>query len=295
MQYTAWEQSRHIEQSYLTALKKLRKFITALINDGDTLDIILNKLSALSNDAAINKWAYTVAKTMVTNTLEENARTWRQAARTSGKGQWLYESQQQSMSARTSELIDRNAQYIKSVPQDVAAQLVKFTGTQAFSDNRSAYKAPEFRALVGDMTENHARLISRTETAKAHAALNRAQAEDLGLGWYIWRSTRDVKTRDSHVFMNGILCRYNDNPNPEALFNKYGGPSSASRDRKPMQSYGNYGPGETFQCRCYDAPVILWRTVTFPHKVHVGGEIIEMTKTAFYDRFGNDIGGKWAA
>lgn len=38
-------------------------------------------------------------------------------------------------------------------------------------------------------------------------------------------------------------------------------------------------------CRCYVAPIILWREVEWPHLVFVNGSIIEMTKGEFADRF----------
>jgi SPP1 gp7 family putative phage head morphogenesis protein len=279
MEFTAWEQSRRIEQNYLNAIKRLRRLLASVIEEGDSPEVIANKLLAIYQDPTFAKWAHATARTMVTHTLEENARTWREAARMAGKGRALYAAQQASIRGRlgskTLELIDFNATFIKSVPQSVAKDLVRFTGTKAFADTRRAFLLPQFQELVGDMTMNHAKLIARTETAKAHAALQQAQAEDLGLDWYIWHSTKDIRTRDSHRHMDNVLCRYSDPPAPELLLGE--------------KSLGHYNPGNIFNCRCYASEIILWRTVQWPHKVHIHGEIITLGKREFYDRFGGEI------
>lgn len=276
MKFQAWEARKHIELSYKTALRKLGRFLLRQISDNDTVDDILRKLSGVQKSRAFTSWAQSLAKTFVTNTLEENARTWRQAAQMSGEGETIRQSLEREMTGpvgrRVNELIEQNAQYIKSVPESVRADLTKHIGTQAFQGSRTAYKTEDFKKLVGEMSNNHAKLISRTETSKAMSALTQARAEYTGHDWFIWHATNDVRTRPSHKNMNDVLCRFSDLPAPEELIGE--------------KSVGHYGPGGVFNCRCYAAPVILWRNVVWPHRVYANGSIRTMSKKEFEDEFG---------
>lgn len=80
MKFTAWEARKHIEAKYKTALRKLGRFLIGLISDDDSYEDIQKKLSDVQSSNPFNRWAQSLAHTFVTNTLEENARTWRQAA-----------------------------------------------------------------------------------------------------------------------------------------------------------------------------------------------------------------------
>ncbi len=276
MKFTAWEARKHIEAKYKTALRKLGRFLVDMISDEDTLDDILGKFSKASASKPFTTWAQALAHTFVTHTLEENAKTWRQAAAMSGQGGVIRQALKQEMSGpvgrRVDELIKENAKYIKSVPQEVSADLVRHVQSQAYQGSRSAQSTPEFRKMVGNMSTNHARLISRTESAKAMSALTQARAEDTGHDWYIWHTAKDVRVRPSHKEMNGVLCRFSDPPAPEELIGE--------------KSAGHYGPGNIYNCRCYAAPVILWREVVWPHKVYANGSIRMMSKKQFTDEFG---------
>lgn len=279
MKFTAWEARKHIESKYKTALRKLGRFLLGLISDDDSYEDIQKKLSDVQSSNPFNQWAQSLSHTFVTNTLEENARTWRQAAQMSGQGETIRRSLETELQgpvgARVNELIEQNAQYIKSVPEDVRADLTKHVETQAYRGSRTAYKTEDFKKLVGEMSNNHAKLISRTETSKAMSALTQARAEYTGHDWYIWHTAEDVRVRDSHKKMDKVLCRFSDPPAPEELVGE--------------KSNGHYSPGNIFNCRCYAAPVILWRNVEWPHKVYANGIISSMGKKQFMDTFGIEV------
>ena len=171
MKFTAWEAHRHIENSYKTALRKLGRFLVDLIDDSDDVSKIANKFDSFADSKPFSAWAESLAKTFVTHTLEENARTWRQAAAMSGQGSTIRKDLEKEMQGpvgyRVNELIRQNAKYIKSVPSDVAQDLTRHVQSKAYEGSRVAYKSDEFKQLVGDMSNNHAKLISRTETSKA--------------------------------------------------------------------------------------------------------------------------------
>lgn len=275
MKFTAWEARKHIENKYRTALRKLGRFLIGLISDEDTEKDILKKLSKVQSSKPFAKWAQALAHTFVTNTLEENARTWRQAAAMSGQGETIRRGLEKEMEGpvgdRVRELIDQNADYIKSVPENVRKDLTRHIASEAYQGSRTAYKTDDFKKMVGEMSNNHARLISRTETSKAMSALTQARAEYTGHDWYIWHSTHDVRTRKSHRNMDNVLCRFSDLPAPEELVGE--------------KSEGHYAPGNIFNCRCYSAPIILWRNVEWPHRVYADGSITTMSKKQFQETY----------
>ena len=127
MKFTAWEARRSIENKYKAALRKLGRFLVGLIGADDTITDITGKLAALASSDAMGVWAQSLAKTFITHTFEENARTWRQAAAKSGEGRSIYNALrhefQGPVGQRVNELIDQNAKYIKSLPNDVAHQM----------------------------------------------------------------------------------------------------------------------------------------------------------------------------
>lgn len=276
MTFKAWEVKRRIERNYYTALRKLRKFILQSLKNAESLRDILSDLNRVSESDALDRWANTYARTFATAIQEEDARTWRQAATKSSTGVRMYKALQKEMAGpvgdRVREIIDNNAHYIKTLPQTAAKEIVRFTGTQAFADNRESYTADKFKVLVGHMTESHAKLISRTETSKAHAALTQARMESIGLDWYIWHTSEDERVRSSHRIMDGVMCRYSDAPHPEALAGE--------------KDVGGYSPGNIYNCRCFAEPVIEWDGIAWPMKVYENGQISRMSKHWFEETFG---------
>ena len=279
MKFTAWEARRHIENSYKTALRKLGVHLADFTEYADSISELISLFDHFSRTNTFNSWAQSLAKTFVTHTLEENARTWRKAAAMSGQGetirQALLNEMQGPVGRRVNELIAENANYIKSVPLILGEDLTKHVQTKAFEGSRVAYKSEEFKAIVGDMSSNHAKLISRTETSKAMSALTQARAEYTGHDWYIWHTSKDQRVRDSHKNMDNVLCRFSDPPAPEELVGE--------------RNAGHYGPGNIYNCRCYAEPIIIWREIQWPCRVYANGDITTMRKDQFEERFGVKI------
>lgn len=274
MNFTAWEARKHIEASYKAALRKLGRFLTELIGDESDVTTISSVLESYGSSPEFAEWANSLAHTFVTNTLEENARTWRQAARMSGQGEKIRQMLTNELSGpvgrRYLELIDDNAKYIKSIPQDVAQRLVHHVSSKEMTGERAS--ASQVRDYVGEISSWHAKLISRTESAKASSALTQARAEYTGHDWAIWHTSEDGRVRESHRKMNDVMFRFSDKPAPEELVGE--------------KSVGHYGPGEIFNCRCFAEPVIAWEEIEWPMKVYAQGQIITMGKKAFEERFG---------
>jgi SPP1 gp7 family putative phage head morphogenesis protein len=84
---------------------------------------------------------------------------------------------------------------------------------------------------------NRAKLIARDQTVKYNATVRQEQARSLGIKFYIWRCTDDRDVRPYHRKLNGRKFSYDNPPVTDA--------------------YGHrHAPGEDFNCRCVDEPII---------------------------------------
>jgi len=211
----------------------------------------------------LEAFAHQAAERMVTHSYVENARSWRAAASQAGHGAEIYAALQRELrpdtrvGRRYKELIDRNAQLIKSLPREVAELSARHLAAAARAGERATASEA---ALLGHVARSRARLIARTETAKANAALTQSRAEGLGLDWYVWRTSGDSRVRFSHRKMGGVLVRFAEPPSPEALAGE-------------MKPPAPYNAGEIYNCRCYAEPLLKFSQVNWPHRAYVGGRV----------------------
>lgn len=206
---------------------------------------------------------------MVTHLFHDGARDWREAARKGSRGRLVYLLLKKEMARREGfvAIVDRNSELIKSMSADVAKK-VSWDMARGYSEGKRPEELMhEVLARWPRLTESHARLIARTETSKASTALTRVRAESAGLRWYVWKTSEDARVRSSHRHMDGVICSWDDPPSPERLVRQ--------------KDYGNYNPGEIFNCRCYPAPLLSYDDVSWPHKVYRNGRIRYMTRAAF--------------
>lgn len=209
------------------------------------------------------------ARRMITGVLTGQARSWREAARESMKGRQIYLALQQELSGpvghRVDQLIAQNAMLIRSLPSSVAKLVTERIARRGFSGERAASSE---LSLLRHVARTRARLIARTETSKATTALTQARSEDLGLGWYEWKSSEDERVRISHRKMDGVLVAWDDPPSPEHLVGQ-------------RSNLGHYQAGNAPNCRCYPAPVVNVDYLRWPHRVYTGGRILMMTRVQF--------------
>jgi SPP1 gp7 family putative phage head morphogenesis protein len=138
---------------------------------------------------------------------------------------------------------------------------------------RASELAEYIKSVFPEKSKANAALIARTEVSKSQTALTQARAEALGLNWYIWRTSEDSRVRSSHDFMEGVLVRWSDPPNPELL----------DPDFKGKKTYGKYHAGNIFNCRCYPEPVVDIDDIEFPCRVYFNGKIQNMTRNRFLE------------
>lgn len=215
----------------------------------------------------LTKYAWNAASRMVTALRVANARSWREAARESIKGNQIYSAIQYELQGTTGKrvraLVEQNAQLIRSLPADVARTVALHIAEHQQSGERAA----AVEAYIRHVSRVKARLIARTETSKASTALTRARSEDLGVQWYVWQTSEDSRVRLSHRKMQGILVNWADPPSPELLAGE--------------KSEGHYQAGDIYNCRCYPAPLVRLDTISWPHKIYYGGRIQRATLNDF--------------
>jgi SPP1 gp7 family putative phage head morphogenesis protein len=210
---------------------------------------------------------------MVTMIERQNMRTWREAASGGSRGREIYEALKRGISSgfmrsALSQQIIGNAALIKKMPYELAIILSDYIQTETFKGHRASDISKDLQQQYKSISKSRIDLIARTETSKTQCALTEARAKNLGIEWYVWRTSKDVRVRHSHDEMDGVLVKWNNPPNPEKMF---GGHNSGN----------SYHAGMIYNCRCYAEPVVDINRVNFPHKVHTDGTVKSVSKSSF--------------
>lgn len=233
-------------------------------------------LRAFMNSVQFEDMCGRAAEQMATTLAVGQQQSWRQAAAKSTRGREIFNALKNEMRGdigeAVRETIAANAKLIRSVPEELAEKLSMMASKGFEAGKRPEQIAAEMRKTFPQATKGKIDLIARTETAKASTALVEARSEALGLDWYIWRTAKDGKVRSSHDFMDGVVCRWSDPPNPEQL-------------AKEPKSYGNYHPGGIFNCRCIALPVISLSDLSPTVRVHINGSIQVMRRDDLASRY----------
>jgi SPP1 gp7 family putative phage head morphogenesis protein len=227
----------------------------------------------MTNEIVKSPWfknfAQFAVEHMITMSRNDTARSWREAARQSSQGRKIYEAlkRETDQDKIYQKLLARNMYYITSAPLDMAERMAKLVAEEQLKGKRPEWISEQLKALFPDMTKAKATLIARTESSKASSELVQARAQKLGYNWYTWKTSSDQRVRGSHRHMSDVICNYSNPPSPEKLDGE--------------KSYGEYGPGEIFNCRCYASVMFDVDEISWPHKVYYSGSIRMMTKKQF--------------
>lgn len=260
---------RVVEKRYQAAIKGIVRRMRRKLETASTPAQAITMLREMARSPTMDAAARMAAMAMATQVIQNGYRTWREAAAAGSKGTEIYYALTKELNKSNAfrEIIDRNAELIKSVPADATQAL-----SRAMAEGYEAGVRPEdLKADImnrfSNLTEAKARLIARTETSKAATALTRVRAQRIGAEWYVWRTSDDARVRSSHAHMDGVLVNWNDPPSPEKLIG--------------MKDYGSYHAGEFPNCRCYAEPLLDYDDVKWPHKVYHGGRITSITLASF--------------
>lgn len=271
MKRNLWEPKRRIELSYMKALKKLFKNLEKQIKGITNPFKIISTLKKIARSKEFNDYAEASSLKMATHVFSDVGRTWKEAAKVNGRGKEIHEAIKNELDTQVGttfrEIISNNSRLIKTVPEDMCEYVSSYVAKESMKGKRASEIAEELQEKFPEMNKHRATLIARTETSKASTALTEARSKDVGLNWYVWRSSRDARVRSSHSHLDGVLINWDKPPSPEAL--------------KGQKPYGTYQAGGTFNCRCYAEVVVKVSFLKFPMKVHYNNKIVTMTKKQF--------------
>jgi SPP1 gp7 family putative phage head morphogenesis protein len=269
--------TERLQKQYEQGIRKIVGRVLKPILPGQSFDQWIAALAERSKQQDIFEASTWLASRMVHWANVGTQRTWREAAENTQRSAYLYKLLNQELKdtptgARISQLIRENAAYISSIPLEVATTLTGEIAKAQQAGARPATIAKMYRTRFPKLLKSRVNLISRTETARASAALTRARAESVNADWYEWLSSTDARTREGHRNLHGVLVNWNDPPNPEQLVGE-------------AHTVGHYNCGEVFNCRCVTAPMLHVDDVSWPRRVYSKGRITQMTKQKFLATF----------
>ena len=288
MNQPIWMPKRRIEIAFRKALLDIAKGI--VMRAGETSDPhrIISTLERITHTPDFIRISEAIALKMVTGLFDDTGRTWREAARNSGKGREIYQALQKELlggrGARIRELVQENADLISTLPKNIADDVAAYVDREAMKGRRASDIADEIRRMFPEKTRARAELIARTQVSMTQTKLVQARAEDLGLDWYVWRAcggnNGDGRTRSSHRHMSGVLIRWSDPPAPEDLF-----PLRRVDGSPYNNTLGHYHAGCCPNCRCYPEPVVDLDLLKFPIRVYQNGHVERMSRKRFEGGF----------
>lgn len=268
--------TQRLQREYEKAIKKL---ITSALPPRDpeqTLEAWLQKVAEVSQRPDVRAASAELAGRMISWVNVTNARTWRQAANAAQRSTRLFQllstETRGAVGSRITQLIRENAKYISSIPAYAAYHLTDEVRTAHSQGARAETVAKMIRNRFPALLKSRVNVISRTETSKASTVLTQARCDDLNIQFYIWRTSEDVRVRDSHRRMDGVVIPWATPPAPELLF---GEPSGL----------GKYHAGACPNCRCTPIVVLTLEDIRFPAKVYWNGAIVRMLKQQFLAQF----------
>ena len=263
--------------------KALCRLFQRLIDEIKGGNVLLNGVSQktrefLRSDEVDRYLNRTVSK--MTSTLRvDSARSWREAASKSGNGREMLGLMRNEMKGPVGEriwqIVSENAAYIKTLPQEWALYASQYAAREALKGKRPEEVEAELRKVLPPHITKNLKTIARTECAKANAAIIQARAEMCGIRAYVWRCVMDERSRKSHKLMDGVLVFYDDPPSPEALAGE--------------KSYGQYHAGNTFNCRCYQEPVVDANFLPETLRVYKDGRIFTTTRSNVLHQYGEIV------
>lgn len=257
---------RKAERRYKRLMDSVMRWIRNQIKNAKSPSDIKRILTNLINSKLFNELADRTAAQAVTMLAKGQMHSWRAAAAASSRGREIYQALQKELKnghrgLRIDDIVNSNSQLIKTVPHTLANRFSHLAKKAEYAGMRPEELTKELLKQAPYLTNVEARRIARTESAKAASALIQARSEDMGLNFYIWDSCKDQRVRDSHDLMDGVVCSWDDPPNPEKLNGE-------------KRNYGSYHAGCIFNCRCTPLPIVDKIDLKFPLTAHRNGRLI---------------------
>lgn len=163
----------------------------------------------------VTPWAQAVALAMVSDVERRDRKSWHTQSAEIGRG-IKAEIQHAPTGALLRELQGEQVRLIRSLPLDAAERVHQLSMNAISSGGRAAEIARDILS-TGQVTEARARMIARTEVARASSNFVQARSQYAGSLGYIWRTSGDGDVRDSHRDMEGVYVRWSNPPTLDNL------------------------------------------------------------------------------
>lgn len=272
MKRKEWSSKNYIIKMFESSLNRIFKFINIRVLKSKNINELQNTLNQIPLNPFFNKLVDRKVNFIMEKVAKSNAKSWREASNSYIKGKKIREDLIKNISnnqikGTIEEQVRKNANYIKTVPKRMTEYVTKFVSKQQIKGIRAEEITEMLKEKIPSLSKVQAKRIARTEVSKSQMALTQARSQKIGVNWYVWRSSKDARTRKAHKKMEGVLINYNIPPSPEVLVGE--------------KSEGNYNAGEIYNCRCYAEPIIRIDFLKFPVKVFYGNQVKRMGKEEF--------------
>ena len=213
-----FQKARGAELNYARQLKGVAREVGKIVrnyNPKNLHDVAKLKDVLARYAAKIRPWAGAKAATMIAAAERQDKRAWRVATEKLSKG-IREEVQNSPVSARINELMAEQVTLITSIPLEAAERVHKLVTENLATQGRGENIEKEI-LRAGEVSESRAKLIARTEVARAGAVLTQARAEWVGSEGYIWRTVHDSDVRPSHKKMEGTFVKWSAPPTLDGM------------------------------------------------------------------------------
>ncbi len=183
----------------------------------------------------VRNWATASGARMLAEVEHRDAQAWARHSKNMSEG-----LQREIMTAPTGDLLRallaEQVDLITSIPRDAAVRVQELSVRGMEGSERPSHIAAEIMR-TGEVTESRARLIARTEVARASSKMTESRARYIGSEGYIWRTSQDRDVRPEHKKLNG------------KYFSWYDPPIAGSNGERAHA-------GQIYNCRCVPEPVV---------------------------------------
>lgn len=194
----------------------------------------------------LGPWATRQAAKMLEQVEKSNKRAYKEKSKAISTAIRFNETESDIVTTAASLLFEQ-VDLIKSIPieaglraQHIALEAA-LEGTRAEANTDTMKELEEQMGFSTEVAKSRALLISRTETARANAAINQSRAMNVGSRQYRWHNSGDEAVRQSHKVYKGRRLQ-------GMIF---------SWDNPPTLSDGMTGhPGTFPNCRCFAEPIL---------------------------------------
>jgi SPP1 gp7 family putative phage head morphogenesis protein len=137
---------------------------------------------------------------------------------------------------------DENYRLIHKMAEDYISRINMAAERAVTSGMSPAQLSQAIHKIDSTIKTSRANLIARDQIGKLNGRVTQARMEAVGLNLYEWSTSLDERVRESHLALEGKICRWDD----PSLYTDDGGKTWKDRPA----SWCQFHPGEDIQCRC---------------------------------------------